>query len=228
MTGKVKGKARVPNFSHERLLQVLDYSPATGVFKWKVPPSRNVRVGDKAGSSQGKSGYYYVTVDKEEVTVSRLAWFYMKGEWPERRVRFKNGDASDARFDNLTLFNGIGGEYDFKTQEGRKAYLRAYYRATPEIQKARALRESFGISMEEFNAMHEAQDGKCAICGSSDAGTRHGKKKALAVDHCHKSGKIRGLLCEPCNQGIGKLKDDPSTLRKAVDYIEKHSASDQN
>jgi hypothetical protein len=218
----MKGKTKVPGFSHERLLHVLDYAPDTGVFTWKVPSAKNVRVGSEAGGSKSRNGYRYVTVDGYEVTTSRLAWFYVKGEWPERRVRFKNGDNSDASIDNLTLFNGIGGEFDFKTQEGRKAYSRAYYKATPHIQKARALRESFGISMEEFRAMSEAQDGKCAICGSNHAGTRHGKKKTLAVDHDHETGKVRGLLCEACNQGIGKLKDDPEILMAAAEYLKRH------
>ena len=222
----VKGKSWVPNFSHERLLEVLDYAPATGVFTWKVRPAKNVRAGTVAGRSNGSAGYRYVTVDGEEVTTSRLAWFYVKGEWPERRVRFKNGDPSDASFDNLTLFNGIGGEFDFKTQEGRNAYLREYRRLTPHLEKARALRDSFGISLERYQEMLEEQDHKCAICGTSDAGTRKGKPKMLAVDHCHDSGKIRGLLCESCNQGIGKLKDDPTILRKAADYIERHKATD--
>lgn len=150
--------------------------------------------------------------------------FYVNGEWPERRVRFKNGDKSDARIENLTLFNGIGGEYDFKSKEGRLAYQRAYREATPHLQKARALRDSFGMSLKDFQAMHEAQDGKCAICGTKDAGTHRGKSKALAVDHDHKTGKIRGLLCEACNQGIGKLKDDPEILRKAADYLSRHEA----
>lgn len=220
----MKGKSRVPNFSHERLLQVLDYAPATGVFTWKIPPARNVKAGAKAGSSKGKTGYRYISVDGEEVTTSRLAWFYVKREWPERRVRFKNGNPADASFDNLTLFNGIGGEFDFKTQEGRNAYLRAYRRETPHLEKARALRDSFGITLEEFSDMLNAQEGKCAICRSANTGTRHGKTKALAVDHCHATGKVRGLLCESCNQGIGKLKDDPAILRKAADYIERHKA----
>jgi hypothetical protein len=223
----MKGKTKVPNLSHERLLDALDYNPATGAFVWRISPAKNVKAGTIAGGSNDKRGYSYVRIDGEEITTSRLAWFYVNGEWPERRVRFKNGDRNDASFENLTLFNGIGGEFDFKTQDGRNAYLRAYRKAVPHLEKARALRDSFGISLEEYHEMLAAQGGKCAICGNGNDGTRHGKLKALAVDHCHKTGKVRGLLCESCNQGIGKLKDDPSVLRKAADYIERHCASGQ-
>jgi len=70
-----------------------------------------------------------------------------------------------------------------------------------------------------------SQNGKCAICEGTDGGHRNGEPKALAVDHNHKTGKVRGLLCESCNQGIGKLKDSPETCRKAADYLEKHGRS---
>ena len=63
-----------------------------------------------------------------------------------------------------------------------------------------------------YNAMWLAQDGKCAIC-------RQVCIKALAVDHCHKTGKIRGLLCMRCNTALGMFKDDPALLLKAIEYL---------
>lgn len=218
----MKGKSIDYDFSQEKLREVLDYNPATGVFVWKISPARNVRAGSVAGGSAGKAGYRYVKVFGIEVTTSRLAWFYMTGEWPERRVRFKNGDRSDARFENLTLFNGIGGEYDFKSRDGRAQYLRAYRKAVPHLEKGRALRGSFGLSLEDYQRMHDAQGGRCAICDSPENETRNGKVKMLAVDHCHETGKIRGLLCCPCNQAIGKLRDNSAIMRRAADYIDRH------
>jgi hypothetical protein len=69
--------------------------------------------------------------------------------------------------------------------------------------------------------MLTAQDSKCAICGGGPAG---GIKAAarLHVDHDHDTGKVRALLCNGCNRGIGYLKDDPALLRVAADYIEQH------
>lgn len=215
----MKGKARVPTLTHERVREALDYNPATGMFVWKIRSAKNVKVGSIAGGKTRGSEYRYISLDGEEVTVSRLAWFYMTGKWPERRVRFLNGDPSDCRFENLTLFNGIGGEFDFKSQEGRMAYLREYRKKTPLLQKARALRDSFNLSLDEYNRMLEAQNGVCAICGNPETHKRHGKPKALAVDHDHKSGAIRGLLCSDCNTGIGKLKEDIKILQAAIRYL---------
>lgn len=218
----MKGKAKLRHFTHEQIRSVLDYNPATGEFRWKVRPARNVKVGDVAGSFNGtKNGYRYIRLNKEDITESRLAWFYMTGEWPERRVRFKNGDKTDCRFENLTLFNGIGGEFDFKTKEGRKAYQRTYREKTPLIQKARALRDSFNLSFDDYLQMFNAQNGVCAICNQPETHRRQGKLKTLAVDHNHKTGAIRGLLCSDCNTGIGKLKDDPKVLRSAIQYLER-------
>ncbi|KPK13993.1 MAG: hypothetical protein AMJ56_00350 [Anaerolineae bacterium SG8_19] len=69
--------------------------------------------------------------------------------------------------------------------------------------------------------MLKAQNGVCAICNQPETHMRNGKLKALAVDHDHKSGAIRGLLCSDCNTGIGKLKDDHKVLQSAIQYLEK-------
>lgn len=67
--------------------------------------------------------------------------------------------------------------------------------------------------------MFELQSGLCKIC------TRplpaHDKPgNYICVDHCHKTGKVRGLLCDPCNVGIGKFEESSTALRRAADYIE--------
>ena len=215
----MKGKAKVPNFTHERVLEALDYNPATGIFKWKIRIAYNVFAGMITGQNGKANGYSYIRLDNEEVTTARMAIFYMTGEWPDRRVRFVNGDKSDCRYENLTLYNGIAGEFDHKTREGRQAYQNAYRKLKPHIEKGRALRESFGLSLEQYQEMHDRQEGKCAICGQPETQLREGKVKALAVDHCHKSGRIRGLLCSDCNTGIGKLKEDLKILQSAIRYL---------
>ena len=215
----MKGKAKVPNFTHERVLEALDYNPATGIFKWKIRIAYNVFAGMITGQNGKANGYSYIRLDNEEVTTARMAIFYMTGEWPDRRVRFVNGDKSDCRYENLTLYNGIAGEFDYKTREGRQAYQNAYRKLRPHIEKGRALRESFGLSLEQYQEMHDRQDGKCAICGQPETQLRDGKVKALAVDHCHSTGRIRGLLCSDCNTGIGKLKEDVEILQSAIRYL---------
>jgi hypothetical protein len=70
--------------------------------------------------------------------------------------------------------------------------------------------------------MELAQNGVCAICRKPETYTHHMTKKIanMAVDHCHVTGKIRGLLCHKCNHGLGKFGDDVSLLRKALAYLE--------
>lgn len=91
-----------------------------------------------------------------------------------------------------------------------------------EANKDYMLRYNFGIGAAEYNALLETQKHGCAICGRL-SGTEvyaAGKTKQLAVDHCEKSGAIRGLLCGDCNRAIGQLQHSPGLLRKAADYLE--------
>lgn len=79
------------------------------------------------------------------------------------------------------------------------------------------LKHEFGLTLEAYDAMLAAQGGVCAICCKPES---HRSTKNLAVDHCHATGKIRGLLCYRCNTLIGYAKDSASTLRAAVIYLE--------
>ena len=80
------------------------------------------------------------------------------------------------------------------------------------------LKQTYGITYDDYLEMFNEQDGKCLIC------ERHQKDLtlALAVDHCHDTGMIRGLLCGNCNSGIGNLRDDISLLKKAIEYLESY------
>lgn len=76
----------------------------------------------------------------------------------------------------------------------------------------------YGITTEEYDALMEVQGGACAICGSTEW---PGKNNTPHVDHCHTTGKIRGLLCGKCNVALGNMDDDPARLRAAADYLER-------
>lgn len=77
------------------------------------------------------------------------------------------------------------------------------------------LQRMYGLTQADVERMHEEQGGRCAIC-SVEVPTRG---QALAVDHCHATGVVRGLLCQPCNRALGLMVDDPERLRRAADYV---------
>lgn len=87
------------------------------------------------------------------------------------------------------------------------------------------LRRKYGIGLNDLRAMAEAQGHKCAICGNPETEMRNGVTRHLAVDHDHATGKIRDLLCQSCNTGLGKFKDDTEILAKAIAYLIKHRAA---
>lgn len=80
------------------------------------------------------------------------------------------------------------------------------------------LMKKYGITPEQHLEMFNLQGRKCAICG---AGEQLTSKQFPHVDHCHKTGKVRGLLCQKCNHGIGLFNDNPELLRAAASYLER-------
>jgi len=81
----------------------------------------------------------------------------------------------------------------------------------------RSIREKFGITPEQYYELVEQQGNKCAICGSSNPQVR-GKGK-WHIDHCHKTNKVRGLLCFKCNTGLGLFNDNPELFKIATAYL---------
>lgn len=85
----------MPDLAHERLRELLDYDPDTGIFRWRI--SRGPR---KAGAVAGCVGsYVQVMVDRKNYKAHRLAWFWMTGEWPPAEIDHKNGSGADNRFE---------------------------------------------------------------------------------------------------------------------------------
>ena len=95
-----------------------------------------------------------------------------------------------------------------------------YYR----IQRPSKLKRMYGITADDYYAMLKSQDGGCAVCGSKNPRARGYKKNngsAFCVDHCHSTGRVRGLLCTACNRALGLIRDDPSVAAKMADYLRK-------
>jgi hypothetical protein len=79
----------------------------------------------------------------------------------------------------------------------------------------RRLRCQYGTTVEEVEIVKHAQDYRCAVCN---------EEAKLVIDHCHTkgTGHFRGLLCSPCNLGLGHFRDDPNIIRKAAEYLERY------
>ena len=101
----------------------------------------------------------------------------------------------------------------------RSAQSQAYQRENAD----KLLQKKYGVTEAAIEATYVSQGGRCAICREPGQGaTRHG---GLAIDHCHGTGQVRGLLCGKCNRGVGHFDDDPRLLREAARYIEKTTAA---
>lgn len=97
---------------------------------------------------------------------------------------------------------------------------RAYQAAHPEMRYGVEIKRRYGCTLEQYNEMLIAQNGKCVICDTLHNPVE--KKGRLYVDHCHKTGKVRALLCGACNSMLGYAKDDTRVLAEAIAYLVKH------
>lgn len=98
------------------------------------------------------------------------------------------------------------------------------WRARPENRVracARSRKRRYGLEDETYQQMLASQGGVCAICYQPNT-----NGKALYVDHCHDTGRVRALLCDGCNFAIGQMKDSPDRLRSAAAYLDRHRSAD--
>lgn len=111
----------------------------------------------------------------------------------------------------------------YKKNKARiRKIARVYARQHPEKNTSSRLKTVFGITLDEYNDMLKSQDERCAICGRHYTEASRDKRR-LAVDHDHKTGRIRGLLCTNCNGAIGRFSDSVELMSKAIEYLNLHS-----
>ncbi len=120
----------------------------------------------------------------------------------------------------------LAGQKKYYADNREEILARQRTRVTFEMRKAWNLRKFWPgktteEALESYNILLEAQKNLCAICNRLETAPDPvtGKIKALSVDHCHLTGKVRGLLCSKCNFGIGYFDDNPEILNKAVKYL---------
>ena len=107
-------------------------------------------------------------------------------------------------------------------RENRQAYYQANrerWREHTRKSRERRTKEvrAYGVSAAEQERMLLRQRNLCALCGDPP------KRRRLSLDHCHRTGRVRGFLCNRCNGALGLLKDDPILCERAAVYLRSHS-----
>lgn len=107
----------------------------------------------------------------------------------------------------------------------RKAEYASWTPRQREMHHARTYRGRYGVTLEFVRDLYQKQEGCCRICGIAGLcpaadHKRTTRKHTLCIDHDHETGEVRGLLCAPCNQGLGHFRDSRSLLIKALAYLE--------
>jgi hypothetical protein len=101
--------------------------------------------------------------------------------------------------------------------------MRKYRAQHPERVRYNQVKCNYGLSAEEYDALILNQHNLCAICGQPESKQTRGKTRPLSVDHHHTTKKVRALLCDRCNKGLGHFKDSPELLELASKYLKTHS-----
>lgn len=116
-------------------------------------------------------------------------------------------------------------EYYAKNREKIRSYQNEYYKKNRHKSYEKALIKKYGITLDDYNMMYESQGGVCKICEQKCDHPQRNDIDTLCVDHCHETGKVRGLLCNKCNSLLGWARDNIETLAKAIDYLNETSTS---
>jgi len=112
------------------------------------------------------------------------------------------------------------------SRSGRHSYCKPCHNSVVKANRAQRHGSSanyfsklrYGIDLDEMDALVRAQGGKCPLCLRAEP--KH-------IDHCHSTGKVRGVLCFNCNGGLGRFEDDPDVMLRAIDYLHAHGKPDR-
>ncbi len=164
----------------------------------------------RAPRHQSPSGMKWCSTCKAEKPLSEFS----------RNKVYHDGLARTCR----TCNNARSAAYGRKHQKRLAARALARYHAAPEQHAEYSLKRHYGVPHGTYARMLSEQAGKCAICQTTEPGGPAKRIRRFHIDHCHETGQIRALLCESCNNGLGRFHDNPDTLRLAADYIIKYRA----
>lgn len=210
-----------------QLAEFLNYDPEAGVFTWRKNVSARGRAGQPAGTwltmTNGKD-YLSITLNGRKMSGAQVAMALQTGKWPDRSVYFIDEDSRNLRFSNLKLA-------DHKAQRVTDENGKTRYKMSVEQVRHYGLQRYYGLTITEYAQMFLAQNGLCAICGKPEThkvpgrvpAEPTGRTRGMSVDHDHKTGAIRDLLCNGCNHMLGASGDSAEVLRAAADYLDAHA-----
>jgi hypothetical protein len=157
---------------------------------------------------QRKAKEYYIR-DRDRIKAKSAK--YYEDNKPKVLARIKQSN-----FENPIPNRERAKKFAKKNPERVKKYMEQWLENHPEQRKV-FMRNSrirkYGIQPEIYYKLLNEQENRCAICKQEE------EKRNLSIDHCHKTGRVRGLLCSNCNRGIGFLKDNVQFLKNAVQYL---------
>lgn len=177
------------------------YSNKTGL-PHKMPQGNVFERGNILGKESFK-GKKHTQESKEKMSK------YQKESGGKNPHRFKDGHVA---------YNKTGETKHEIQKRADKKWRLAHPERVKEFNRKQNLRK-YGLTISDFDAMLEKQNGKCAVCGRPP----ENKHNVLFVDHDHKTGKIRALLCYRCNCALGMVQDNPDILGRLVEYLMKHA-----
>lgn len=145
-----------------------------------------------------------------------------QARWAARNRDKCNAKSSAWAKTNRDSRNETRRKYEAKNRESVVAYQKERHKRTwPLIRdkenakrREKYFQQKYGVSLAELDVIAEQQKGLCLICSKP-----FGERKRRHIDHCHKTGKVRGVLCSRCNQGLGLFKEDVFSLQRAISYI---------
>ena len=131
----------------------------------------------------------------------------------------RNQSRSDLTPSELALLRAKKNAYNKRPEVAAKIKIARETPESREWKKRWRLERFYGITLEYYNDLYTKQKGLCAICLQPETATVKQTLRTLSVDHCHKTGKIRGLLCKSCNVGLGYFEDDVDSFKRALKYL---------
>lgn len=133
----------------------------------------------------------------------------------------------------LSQFDKNKGKRDGHRSECKictRKYNKEWRTKNADLRRDAAFKREYGIGLSDFNDLLSSQNHKCAICNNAESWRDYRNKdkpRNFCVDHDHKTGKVRGLLCGSCNVMLGRAKDSVELLQSAIDYLKENNGFDR-